>query len=247
MQPAPPSRRARHWARRTHRVLGVSSLLFLVFISVSGIVLNHAEELGLSRSSAGTWILDIYDVPLPPAESAYQAGDVLFAISSGTLYANGEELSRVAGQLVGAVASTGSIVVASADQLFVTMGDGALLERFSPGRSSPMTKLGLDGERVIVATQDDYFEFDPENMSLSTSSAVDADAVTWSLPVSLNARQAEDIGMAALGLAINWERVLLDVHSGRILPSVGRYIADVTALCLLYMCVSGFVLWTRRR
>ena len=70
VQPAPPSRRARHWARRTHRVLGVSSLLFLVFISVSGIVLNHAEELGLSRSSAGTWILDIYDVPLPPASGA---------------------------------------------------------------------------------------------------------------------------------------------------------------------------------
>jgi uncharacterized iron-regulated membrane protein len=59
--------------------------------------------------------------------------------------------------------------------------------------------------------------------------------------------QAEQIGIAALGQEIQWERVLLDLLSGRILPGVGRYLADITALALLYMCFSGIVLWTRRR
>ena len=98
-----------------------------------------------------------------------------------------------------------------------------------------------------MATEDAYSEFDPLRMSLSAPISSTVDSIAWSLPTILSDEQAQQIGTAVLGQAFNWERVLLDLHSGRILPTVGRYIADITALCLLYMCFSGFVLWTRRR
>jgi uncharacterized iron-regulated membrane protein len=84
-------------------------------------------------------------------------------------------------------------------------------------------------------------------MSLTALDDPPAGGIRWSQPAMPSAAQAEQLGAAALGLAINWERVLLDLHSGRILPKAGRYIADITALALLYMCFSGIVLWTRRR
>jgi uncharacterized iron-regulated membrane protein len=71
--------------------------------------------------------------------------------------------------------------------------------------------------------------------------------VLWSQPATPSAERAEQIGAAALGRAINWERVLLDFHSGRILPTVGRYLADLTALCILYMCFTGIFVWVRKR
>jgi hypothetical protein len=237
----------RHWARRTHRVLGVSSLLFVVLISLSGLILNHADALGMSRHAAGPLLLRIYGIMLPPVDSAFAAGGVLFATSAETLYANGGELAKSVDRLVGAVAIDGGIVVATGNEFFVTSSDAILIERFSTDSPGQMSKLGTESQRIIVAIQDGYFEFDPQRMSLAVPGGIMTDGINWSRPATPSDEEVEQIGTAALGQAINWERVLLDFHSGRILPTVGRYLADITALCLLYMCFTGIVLWNRRR
>ena len=239
--------RTKHWARRTHRVLGVSSVLFLALISLTGLVLNHADALGLPRNAAGPWLLRWYGIELPPVESAFTADGILFATAVGTLYADGVELAKSSGRLSGAVAVENGIVVATGDEFFVTSRSAALIERFAPDIGSPILRLGTDGKRVIVALADGYAGFDPLRMSLSIAEDPPADEVRWSQPATPTSAQAEQVGVAALGQTIHWERVLLDLHSGRILPGVGRYLADITALALLYMCFSGIVLWTRRR
>jgi uncharacterized iron-regulated membrane protein len=228
-------------------VLGVSSVLFVALISVSGLILNHADAFGLPRNAAGPWLLGLYGIELPPVESAFAADGVLFATALGTLYADGAELAKGVGQLTGAVAVANGIVVATSDEFFVTSSDAALIERFAPDIGGPILQLGTDGKRVLVALAHGYTEFDPLRMSLSSPVSPSAVGVRWSEPAMPVDAQAEQIGIAALGQAIHWERVLLDLHSGRILPGVGRYLADITALALLYMCFSGIVLWTRRR
>ena len=242
-QPAP--RRSR-WVRKTHRVLGVSSLLFVLLISLSGLILNHADALGISRHAAPMLLIRSYGMELPPVDSAFVAADVLFATASETLYANGEEFAKQTDELIGAVAIEGGIVVATRDEFFVTNRDAALIERFAPDSVAPMSKIGTYSERIIVATPDGLAEFDPQQMRLSLPESSTMDRIAWSQPAIPSEEQAEAIGAAALGQAISWERVLLDLHSGRILPGVGRFLADLTALCLLYMCITGLVLWTRR-
>ena len=239
--------RRRHWARRTHRVLGMGSLLFVILISFSGLILNHADALGISRYAAGSWLLRIYGIELPPVDSAFAAGGVMFATSAETLYANGAEFAMGVDRLIGAVAVDDGIVVATGNEFFLVNSDAELIERFSPETSVLMSKLGTDDQRIIVTVQDNFSELDPQRMSLSAPENIMTDGVAWSQPATLSDEQAEQIGTTALGRAVNWERVLLDFHSGRILPIVGRYIADITALSLLYMCFSGVVLWTRRR
>lgn len=239
--------RTRHWARRTHRVLGVSSALFLVLISLSGLVLNHADALGLARNAAGPWLLGLYGIELPPVDSAFEVDGILFATAAGTLYADGAELAKDAGHLTGAVAVANGLVVATGDEFFVASSNAALIERFAPNLNGPILKLGTDGTRVLVALADGYTEFDPLRMRLGVPESETLVEVHWSQPATPTEMQAEQVGTAALGQAINWERVLLDLHSGRILPGVGRYLADLTALALLYMCFSGIVLWTRKR
>ncbi|MBT5219105.1 MAG: hypothetical protein HOM16_06425, partial [Woeseia sp.] len=65
--------------------------------------------------------------------------------------------------------------------------------------------------------------------------------------VTPSQQQVAKIAATSLGKTLSWERVLSDLHSGRILPTVGRYLADITAICLLYLCVTGIFLWFRRR
>lgn len=193
-------------------MLGVSSLVFLIFISLSGLILNHADGLGLSRLAAGPWLQRLYGIEPPPVDSAYEAGGVVFATSSDTLFADGEELAKNVGRMIGAAVYDSEIVVATEFELFIVSPDGRLIERMD-----------------------------------SDSELLQRSGVIGSQPMALSPAQAEQIGRAALGQAINLERVLLDFHSGRILPTVGRYVADLTALALLYMSFTGIWLWARRK
>jgi hypothetical protein len=222
-------------------------MLFLVFISATGLVLNHADDFGMPHRPAGSWLLHLYSAELPPVDSAYSAANVLFATSTDTLYANGEELAKKTGRLIGAVATKDFHVVATGEEFFVSNRAVILIERYAPDANGPMTRLGTLGEHIIAMVQDELYEFDPQRMSLEVQANLPTSAIAWSQPVTPSDEQAEQIGVAALGQAINWERVLLDFHSGRILPTVGRYIADITALCLLYMCFTGLFLWARKR
>lgn len=222
-------------------------MLFLILISASGLTLNHADALGLSRHAAGPWLLGLYGADLPPVESAYSVAGMLFATSGQTLYADGEELAKNTGSLVGAVAIEGAYVVATGSEFIVSNSNVELIERYAPDLSDPIGKLGISSDRIIVAIQNEHYEFNPQRMSLSPLEDLSIDDIAWSQPANPSDAQAKQIGTAELGHAINWERVLLDFHSGRILPAVGRYIADLTALCLLYMCFTGIVLWARRR
>lgn len=222
-------------------------MLFLVLISASGLLLNHADALGMSRHAAAPWVLSLYSSELPAVDSAFSAAGVLFASSGETLYADGEELAEGTNRLIGAVLAGDTYVAATRNEFLLVSNDATLIERFAPDASGPMSKLGTEGQHIFVVIQDAYYEFDPQRMSLSSAVDVTHESVAWSQPAVPSERQAEQIGTAALGQAINWERVLLDLHSGRILPVVGRYLADITALCLLYMCFTGLWLWARRR
>ena len=225
----------------------MSSALFLVLISASGLILNHADDFGMSHRAAAPWLLRLYSDELPPVDAAYSTTAVLFATSSNTLYANGEELANSAGQLVGAVVADDIYVAASGREFFIANLDLELIERYAPDAPGPVDQLGKSGGRIVAAIQDVLYEFDPQSVSLSETVMLSTDDVLWSRRATPTAEQAEQIGAAVLGQAINWERVLLDFHSGRILPTVGRYLADLTAICILYMCFTGLLVWARKR
>ena len=222
-------------------------MLFLVLVSASGLLLNHADGLGLSHHAAAPWLLRLYGDELPPVDSAYSSAGVLFASSSSSLFAGDRMLANGIGSLVGVVAAGGLHIVATARELLVANSDIELIERYTTDLPDEIEQLGTNGQIIVVATRERMYELDPLAMSLSVADSLSADDVLWSQPTTPGAEQAERIGAAVLGEAISWERVLLDFHSGRILPTFGRYLADLTAICILYMCFTGIFVWVRKR
>jgi uncharacterized iron-regulated membrane protein len=49
------------------------------------------------------------------------------------------------------------------------------------------------------------------------------------------------------GIGLSAERVMLDLHSGRILGRAGVYLVDAAAIVFLLLAVSGTWLWARRQ
>jgi uncharacterized iron-regulated membrane protein len=55
------------------------------------------------------------------------------------------------------------------------------------------------------------------------------------------------LAQAWRGTGLSLERVLLDIHSGRILGAWGIWLVDAAAVLFLVLAASGVWLWSRRR
>lgn len=241
------SQRHRHWARRSHRVVAIGAFSFLILLAITGLLLNHSDDLGLPHQYiSGAVAKGLYGVEAPPIDAAFAAAESVFVTLSGTLYADIAPVADDVGEIRGAVASNGIIVVVTDREVILTTREATLIERTDMASGQQLHRVGLDGSRVIVELADGRFEFDYDQMQLLALEPATSD-IAWSESVQPEDEQLRQLGNATSGQIISWERVLSDLHSGRILPTVGRYLFDLAALCLLYLCISGVFLWFRRR
>jgi hypothetical protein len=72
-------------------------------------------------------------------------------------------------------------------------------------------------------------------------------AIQWSSPIGEPASVRQAIVRHYNGGGLSLERLLLDIHSGRIFGRFGVLIYDLLALVLGFSAVSGLVLWWRTR
>lgn len=237
----------RHWANRTHRFIAMVAVLFVIVVTLTGLVLNHADTFGLSSRGAG-FLSSVYGIEAPSPDAAFDAGGIVFASTTDTLYADGRELATISGPLRGAVVTgTGEIIVATPVELLLTTSKAMLIEHAIINAGTPIVRFGVAGKKIVAATPEQLFAVDTVAMDLVVNDEDPAVGIAWSTPATLNDEQIGRISEQALGKIISWERVLNDLHSGRILPVVGRYIVDIAALCLLYLCFTGVLIWIRTR
>ncbi|HSH28473.1 MAG TPA: PepSY domain-containing protein, partial [Thiohalobacter sp.] len=71
--------------------------------------------------------------------------------------------------------------------------------------------------------------------------------VTWAQTDTLPAELYEELVEHYRGEVLPLERVLLDLHSGRIFGRHGYLVMDVAAVLLIALALSGSLIWLRRR
>ena len=72
---------------------------------------------------------------------------------------------------------------------------------------------------------------------------------TWATPadsLQMPVHLREAVLVHANNHLINWQRLLLDFHSGRLFGTAGVVIADIASLLLLFLATTGAFLWFRR-
>ena len=68
----------------------------------------------------------------------------------------------------------------------------------------------------------------------------------WSQPAELPADIEAQIAAAYRGSGLSVERVLVDLHSGRLFGLSGIAMMDLAAIALCILAVSGILVWLRR-
>lgn len=230
--------------RRFHRWLGLTLALPLVVLAVTGILLNHTAALELNEHYAGAgWLLALYDINPNPPKTGYSVGEHWISHARQTLFLDSETLATHVDTLVGAVARGRLLIVATAQGLRLYMRDGRTVGQLPlPAEHGRIQGLALAGKQVLVKTDAGI---------LATNAAVTqwqpyqkpwpGGVTAQPLPEPL--RQA--IRERLLATTLSWERVLRDLHSGRILGQFGPWLADAAAVVLIILALTGSIVWAR--
>ena len=139
--------------RRRHRWLGKSIVAFIVFLAVSGILLNHGDALRLdSRYVSWPWLLDAYGLDVPAPAASYAAGDQRATLLGERLFLDDREADVRVARLTGMVAVGPLLVIGDERRVHVFLNSGELVETIDLGADLPgnTDRLGLADDRVVI-------------------------------------------------------------------------------------------------
>ena len=241
-----PRTNLRAFLMRWHRRLGVMAALFVVVLSITGIMLNHSPELALSeRPLQSSWLLSVYGVETPEIQSYRLNGSWFSLVGNSHLHLNDREVAYCQGPLVGAVKVSDTVVVGCVDQLLLLSDRGEVIERIDAiyGLPLPLQALAVDDQQLVLKTNDQTLLADLDHLTFQPFTGGEPD---WSIPAALPDELHEQLLGDYRGTAIHWERVVLDLHSGRLFGRLGIWVMDAAAVFLILLAGSGVWIWWSR-
>ena len=232
-----------------HRWLGIFSAVFLFILAVTGLLLNHAEPLGLND-------LKIRNPLILSRYGMASGSDILsFGIHKtdtiswldGRLYCNATALAAARKPLGLHENEQGFSIVATSAELVYLTPQGELIERVDASQLpyGHLQFLGMDpsGRPVLVADNGnwqpdtDWLEFTPHDGAFQVVPLV---------PVEIDAGTRQAILASHQGDGLSLHRILLDLHSGRLFGWGGRTVMDLTAVAIMLLLSSGLAGWLRK-
>lgn len=237
----------RPWLWRWHRRAGLAAALVLVLVTVTGLLLNHTSDLALGKKYVKqTAVLAFYGIQSPDLTS-FQSGDQwLSGNKEDQLYLNGEFIGECRGALVGALTHRDYLWLACRQQLMIFSRQGDLLDKITAayGLPVPVQQFGFCEGQLCISTEKRVFLINSEQI---TFSPLIANNPSWTRAAQLPGSIRNELIEKYRGQGLSWERVFLDVHSGRVFGTVGVWVVDIAAVLLFFLSLSGFVLWCQHR
>ena len=230
--------------RALHRYFGIAAAILIAMLTTTGILLNHTDQLELDQKLlTNRLILDWYGVK-PAAITSYSASHYWLSFDSKNVYLNKKSIHQCQ-KLIGAVMNNDYLVAACSNQLLILTTSGDLIEIIdkSLGLITPVTQIGEHEGQLFINTPTGTYHVDINQLSFNKLTQAPAD---YSKPSQPPETILQSIHQQSRAHSIHYERVLLDIHSGRIFGIYGVLLVDVGALLLLFMAFSGLWVWLHR-
>lgn len=232
-----------------HRHVGLVALVLVLVLAATGLLLNHTDRLALdSRYIASDFLLDWYGIEAAPLGVAYRTGDHWLSEIGGRVYFDTRPLTAEATGLVGAVALDQMIVVAVQGGLLLLTEKGQLIERLGGVHGIPagLKAIGRTAAGGLLA-EGAHGAYRAGPALLDWKRYTGGSAPVWSQAAKPPSELVAKLQRHQRQHVLPLERVLLDLHSGRIIASWGVYVMDVAALLLVFLGITGTWLWVTQQ
>lgn len=226
--------------RRIHRITGLCLIVPVCLLVVTGLLLEFSAPLELGRRGVTYgWVHALYNVEAPStmrrSGSITQIGSHLLS-DSHSLIVDGELLGAQALELL-------DVAMLNNEQLLLPRDSNAPVERsqlpdtVTTFGTTPAGALVIDTPGGIWTSEDLGATWQPGDI-LRLS-------ITW---LDAAIEPAQSSVRTRYGAAIiNWERWLLDLHSGRFFGPAGVWVMNLAGLALLVLAFTGLNVWYRSR
>ena len=249
-----------------HKRLGIVSAVFVLLLSVTGILLNHTSALHFGRVPAPKIVLGFYVVKTPHVTGALVAKE-WFLHANGSLYLNNPVFSPCSQHLVGAVELNNFNIIACSEELLLLTDKGELVERISAPLGSHSKQnakqnakqnleaasdtdhraIAVCSSKLCLQTRDDnVYSFDLDDFDVQRIPKDEQSQILWSNLVEVPPAIVKSWAQEHIGREITWERLILDLHAGRFFGAVGPWFMDFIALVFIILAATGTYLWSRK-
>jgi hypothetical protein len=228
---------------KLHRYIGLASAIVLIMLAVTGIALNHTEELNLDGNMIQSpTLLDWYGIKSPDNLKSFATTHHWLSQVNQQIYFDDSPLLTNENTLLGAVETDDFIVAAFNNSLILLSIEGKLIEQNSYER---IESIGLDSQLSIFIQSNNIITY--SNDGLLSWQAHKNKNIIWSSPSQLPESLAQSIKNNFRSTILPMERLLLDLHSGRFFGIMGVIIVDLCGIFLIILALSGTAIWLKHK
>ncbi len=226
-----------------HRRLGIGAALFIMVLAVSGLPLNHTDTLKLDqRQVDSSLLLQWYGIDIPDQASHFDSGSNRVSQLGEQLYFNSQPLLSSKQPLVGITSNEQLTIVALSNTLLLLSNEGELVERLDtlPQGMDKIDAIGSDTDGNVAIRQGEQITLADREL-LNWQKAGPQQQIEWSQSILVEATYNERLLSNYRQQTLDYERVLLDLHSGRLFGQWGPYVMDAAAVAMVLLALTG--LW----
>ncbi len=230
--------------REWHRKLGIVAAFFLIFLSLTGIALNHTNAIGLAHQPiTNNWLLDHYGIQ-PPSDVRFYQNNQL-SVTNNLVWLNSSLLFESEAPVISMGKWQNFYVIATSNELYLYNLQGQLVDQLdaASGVPSDITGLSFTEQTLIVNTEQGYFQTDSDFFDWQNINTIAP--IKWIAPSTATIEQNQQATLNFKAQYLTLERIVLDAHSGRIFGVFGVLFMDFVALLLILLSLSGIYIWVR--
>ncbi len=229
-----------------HRRFGLLLVLFIIMLAITGIMLNHTDGLQLSQTRVNNaLVLSLYEInPQEPAIS-YPTEKHIFTQLDEQIYFDNKKLFNDKQQIRGVTNAGEIIILVLSHDVILLSRDGELIDRYPLAQKTEIEHVGMFENKAIIKMMDQtMWQADEDIINWQ---AIDTIQMTWAPQVQLKDDLKQQLLEQYRGEGLPLERIILDIHSGRIFGKFGVYVMDGVALLMMFLSLSGLWMWWQRR
>ncbi len=196
---------------RIHRLLGITLVFFILILSITGTLLQHAEDFNIRNNYAPSSVAKNFYNIKPCKIYSYEYDNKWISVCNSDLYFNEKKIASGINNVNSVYLDKGKYHIHYDNHVIIINSDSAIEEM---GHTSPNENI----DKNVILKLD-----------------------------SISENQKQIIESKSLSKTITYERIVVDLHSGRLFGSFGVTLVDLVTIGIILLSFTGAYTWIRQK
>lgn len=232
--------------RTIHRTVGVIIAVFVLMFAVTGMLLNHTSDLELDESYlTWDWLLAHYGIAHVEPDVVYLLEQHAVSQFGTQVFIDSTPVVNSLSPILGGIVIDDLMVLSTQNELLLFSREGEFIEKMSASAGIPplIRNIGLFHGEPVLQTRNGMWRSD---FMLDQWEEISLQGIGWSEPQAMPSNVEQDLAEYFHGKGISLERLILDLHNGRIFGQSGIWFVDIVGGLLILISLTGLWMWGRR-